>query len=234
MFRYRFMRIIFLLYFFILISCNANKKEEIKPIPDPSLENPWTYINRISDTLPETEFSLFNSIPKNLENHRKYGTDFLSVKYRVHQNQYLKVDLKAIESYEFPGLGFEDEFYIGINYLGEFMHSDYYGQDLNTIDTAFQYYISSTFNEEYIGKPNARFYIQLMAGANQSILTEILNHLAYGYLLFLDEFSIKKHKISLKHLSAEKQNEIMKSIPLTLNYNFYSIYPRELKVPEML
>jgi hypothetical protein len=221
------MRIIPILFLSLLFSCNSSKENEEKPIPDPSIENPWTYINRISDTLSETEFSLFNSPEKNQAILQKFDINFKMLKYRIGQGNHLPVYAEFIRSS--PGdiiCYFNPDFNIDINFNDEILingeiHLD--ETELSKIDSIFLKYIMSTFNQDDFDRPNAIFSINFIEEPNQKFIRKIISHLANGYWLFLNPINEKGKSIYFSKLSSDKQTEILRNVPFGLNYDFYKI-----------
>jgi len=216
------MRLISILFLSFLLSCNSSDEEE-KPILNPSLENPWTYINRISDTLPETEFSLFNSPEKNQTILQKFDVNSNIIKYRIGQENYLPVYAEFIRSSLGDIICYDNpNFNIDINFNNEIMIN---GElcELEKIDSLFLKYIKSSFNLEYFDRPNAFFSINLFEVHDQEFIREVISQLANGYWLFLNPIDEKGNKSSFSKLNSNKQVEILRNVPFGLNYDFYKI-----------
>jgi hypothetical protein len=227
------MRIIFLLYFFILISCNANKNEEIKPIPDSSLNNPWTYINRISDTLPETEFSLFNSKKENLKIFKENETEKM-FRYRIAQGKQMPV---IAFNFDPDGMAIcyvmNNFFDVEIKENGDFFMHDYSGNIFNfQLDSLFYKFLIDKIGSTAPRYPRGLFSIKFRKYVNQKVIVSLIDKLTNGYFLYLNWYSNENFKLNFIELTSSKQNKILNSIPFALDYNIVRLYPKPPKIPD--
>lgn len=217
------MRINLFLFLPFLFSCNSPSREE-KIIPNSTSENPWIYINRVSDTLPETEFSLNKSIDENREILTKYNQPFYDFKYRIGQNQYLKVQARNIISDGgiycfFPPFPYEiminlnDEIYLANSNIQLSISK------IDTLKILYQNFISENKKEGHI--PNSSlFTISSEKHVNQNSIQKIISILAEGYIELL-----KKHYKNFEELKESQQDSIIALQPFIMIYHFHDEPP---------
>lgn len=227
--------IIIIIFIFYFYSCTNNRHGETivsEPKPDP-----WVYINRISDTLEETEFSIYNSFYKNLTIAQNSNFRVPS-KYRIGQNKYLKLVLTSVESYDAVGVIWDYDNSCNIQF-GLYNHmlidDTFFKATYDNIDSVLFNYILGTFNKNNSDYPNARIRIYEIRETGQKEVIRTIDELAKGYMLFMNYYSELKYKKPFIKLSYKKQSKLMKEIPFEINYDFYRMYHfgRKPEVPKV-
>lgn len=213
------MRILFSSLIILVISCQSNKREK-ENITETHTLNPWEYINRISDTLPETDFSLNNSREKNREILKKFNQQFLEFKYRIGQNQYIKVQARNIIS--FPGIGcYMPPFPFLIQLQNEkeiiLIELDIKLNHLK-FDSLEHLFLRHLIENGKDGRElrSAMFILNCQSTMNQNLIQKIIKYLANAYFKF----------IMIKYPEFEKsskieQNSMLSQIPFTMVYEFF-------------
>lgn len=219
----------------LFVSCSQEKNYP-EYVPETKID-PWVYINRISDTLEETEFSIYNSFDKNLtvaqnSNYR------LPLKYRIGQNKYFKLVLTSVESYDAVGIiwGYDNSCNVQFGLYNHMLIDDtFFKATYDNMDSVFFNYILGTFNKDNSDYPNARIRIYEIRETGQNEIIRAIDELAKGYMLFMNYYSELKYKKPFIELSYKKQSKLMKEIPFELNYDFYRMYffGRKPEVPEL-
>lgn len=230
------MRLISIIFFSLLFSCNSSVEETEKPILDPSLENPWTYINRISDTLSETEFSLHNTVEENLEIFKKFNSNKAFTKYRIGQNRNIPVMAMSVQDYSAVCIMYDySPICIQQNHSNEYLIDDeFYGELSPSLsDTIFNEIIEFMIDSDY-SINHIPIIVDFSIGLKQESILEMYDMVAAGYLKFLNLVSKNKHKIPFVKLNEKLQNVIIKDYPLMLEYDFYRLMnrPNFLRLPK--
>jgi hypothetical protein len=226
------MRLIGILFLSLLFSCNSPKEHREKSIPDPSLENPWTYINRISDTLPETEFSLYNSKNDNLRIFKENETEKM-FRYRIAQGKQMPV---IAFNFDPDGMAIcyvmSNFFDVEIKENGDFFMHDYSGNIFNfQLDSLFYKFLIDKIGTTSPRYPRGLFSIKFRKFVNQKVIVSIIDKLANGYFLYLNWYSNENFKLNFIELTRSEQNKILNSIPFALDYNIHRLYPKPPQIP---
>lgn len=207
------MRIGFVLFILLIFSCQ--QPQETTSVPQKP--DPWVYINRISDTLPEVEgFSLYNSRLKNQSILSKFNYDELHFRYKIDTNKYILVTANGILKARFRCFAMGNPFTIHLlkndsiylvneNLIISALKSD-------TISTLYAKSISPT-NFSSIDTYGSYFMIHYDTEVKKENVLRIIELLEKGYSIFLNN-----KKNNFQKLSEKEKYQLIRKYPFAMLY----------------